>query len=339
MSELVAKAIVFEEIGQATVQEIELPAPTADDIVVQTHVSGVSVGTERWAYIGKRTEISFPNVPGYMGIGEVTQAGETAAALGYAPGQMVNFFHSRMAPPYDRSWMAAHLSRAVVNVNYQFAPGDFDVHGCQRLPEGCPPLGASLTGLCAVALRGIEMAVIPVGAKVLVSGVGVIGQCAAQVARLKGAEVCIADVDQMRLDIAARLGAHCAVNPATQDLAGAAAEIAPNGFDIIIDTSSKPEVCNGLFPLLKPWGKFVFQGWYPPPSSLNVWAMQRPATCYFPSAHNDEAVAAAMRWVAEGKLDIESLITHIASPTEAPEMYRMIEQNTEQFLGVVFDWR
>ena len=110
--------------------------------------------------------------------------------------------------------------------------------------------------------------------------------------------------------------------------------------DIIIDTSSKPEVVNSLFPLLRRWGKFVFQGWYPPPSELDVWAMamQRPSTCYFPSAHNDAAVAAAMRWVAGGNLDTESLITHIVKPEDAPEIYRMIETNSEPFLGVVFDW-
>ena len=43
--------------------------------------TGVSVGTERWALIGKRAEISFPNVPGYMGIGRVTKVGDAAAAL------------------------------------------------------------------------------------------------------------------------------------------------------------------------------------------------------------------------------------------------------------------
>ena len=48
---------------------------------------------------------------------------------------------------------------------------------------------------------------------------------------------------------------------------------------------------------------------------------------------------AAMRWVAAGKLDTESLITHVASPDEAPEIFKMIEQNEEQFLGIVFDWQ
>jgi Zn-dependent alcohol dehydrogenase len=42
-----AKAIVFPEPGRAELREIQLPAPTDDDIVVRTTTTGVSVGTER----------------------------------------------------------------------------------------------------------------------------------------------------------------------------------------------------------------------------------------------------------------------------------------------------
>ncbi len=339
MSELRTKAIVFEDVGKVVLKEIDLPEPTADDIVVETVASGVSVGSERWAYVGKRTEMTFPFVPGYMGIGEVVEMGDKADNLGYARGQLVNFFHSQIAPPYDGSWMGAHLARAVINVTREFAPGSSDCHTCLRLPEGLSPLGASLCGLCAVALRGIELATVPVGAKVLVNGLGVIGQYAAQVVQLKGAQACAVDIDERRVEIARRLGADWTVNPNKQDLAEAAAEIAPGGFDIIIDTSSIPEIVNSVFPLLRWGGQFIFQGWYPPPSPLDIWKMQRLSTCYFPSGHNNAGVAAAMRWVAAGKLDTESLITHVASPDEAPEIFKMIEENEEEFLGIVFDWQ
>jgi len=147
MSTLTTKAIVFEDIGMAVVREIEIPEPTADDIVVETEVSGVSVGTERWALIGKREEIAFPNVPGYMGIGSVVQVGEEAARIGYCVGQMVNFFASRILPPYDNSWMGAHVARAVLNVTETPQPGQLDVHRCEFVPEALSPVGASLCGL------------------------------------------------------------------------------------------------------------------------------------------------------------------------------------------------
>jgi 3-hydroxyethyl bacteriochlorophyllide a dehydrogenase len=70
------------------------------------------------------------------------------------------------------------------------------------VPEGLPAEEAVLLGLCAVAMRGIEIAGIPAGAKVLVCGLGVIGQYAVQVCRLKGAEVTATDVVEARLQTA-----------------------------------------------------------------------------------------------------------------------------------------
>jgi len=337
------RAIVFENVRKVAVRDVELPAPRAEDIVVDMEVSGVSVGTERWALIGKRAEIAFPNVPGYMGIGRVVEVGVKAAARGYRTGMRVNFGASRLAAPLDgKSWMSSHLAHAVVDVctGVDWEPGGFNPHRCEIAPEGADPLDLVLTPLCAVALRGIEMAEVPMGAKVLVAGLGVIGQYAAQVCRLKGAQVAVSDVVDARVDAARQLGADWAVNSQREDLAARCAEIAPQGFDIIIDTSSIPAVVNGLIPHLKLFGKFVFQGWYPPPSALdlNAFHMRLP-TCYCPCGHSGRAVAAAMQWAAAGRINTRALTTHVIKPEAAPEMYGVMADSSESFLGVAFDWR
>lgn len=335
------QAILFPKPETVQLREVELPSPTPRDIVVDVEATGVSVGTERWTYLGKRSEISFPNIPGYMGIGKVVEAGKEV--VGYAVGDRVNFFASRLSGDVDgKSWMAGHLARAVVDVGPR-APHDhdyLDVHHCEKLPVGLDPVDAALTGLAAVAMRGIEMAGIPMGTRVLVVGLGVIGQFAAQICRLKGAKVAVADVVTSRLEIARANGADWVINPKTEDLAARAREIAPRGFDIIIDTSSSVAVVNSLFPLLRLRGKFVFQGWYPPPSGLDLnTAHGRLPTCYFPCAHSGAAVAAAMQWVRDGNLKVKNLTTHRVKPSEAPEIYRQIGAGSEGFLGVVFDWK
>lgn len=335
-------AIVLNNPGEVSLQTFDLPEPTRRDVVVELEASGISAGTERWAYLGKRAELSFPNVPGYMGIGRVVDAGGAARAAGYTEGDRVNFFQSRLPDPYTGSWMGSHLSHAVVDAveeQEQANPEQLDVHRCVKLPEGLDSTHAALTGLCAVAMRGIEMAVVPAGARVLVSGVGVVGQFAAQVCRLKGAQVAVSDVVPSRLEVAMRCGAELAVNPKRQPLDEATYAFAPKGFDIIIDTSSQPAVVNALFPLLRLHGKFVFQGWYPPPSSLDLNAAHaRMPTCFFPCAHSGTAVATAMRLAAEGHLQIGPLITHRANPRDAPMVYRMLAENPADSLGVVFDW-
>jgi 3-hydroxyethyl bacteriochlorophyllide a dehydrogenase len=184
------------------------------------------------------------------------------------------------------------------------------------------------------------MAGVPMGAKVLVVGLGVIGQFSAQICRLKGARVAAVDVVPFRLEKAAENGAEWTFNSKTGDLAAWAAEIAPRGFDVIIDTSSSPAVVNSLFPLLRRRGKFIFQGWYPPPSALDLNAAHmRLPSCFFPCAHSGPAVAAVMRWVRDGHIQVRNLITHRVKPTDAAKIYRQIGEGSEGFLGVVFDWR
>lgn len=333
------KAIVFEDLEKVAVREVELPDMGPADVLVETELSGVSVGTERWALIGKRSEITLPSVPGYMGLGRIVEAGRQACTWGYEPGRRLSFLSSKFAGEMDgRSWMGAHVARAVVAVSPDAESGDWFTHAL--VPEDCDPADVSLTGLCAVAMRGIEEAVVPAGAKVLVCGLGILGQYAVQVCRLKGALVAAAEVVDARLQLARKVGAEWTINPRAENLADRAAEIAPGGFDVIIDTSSIPEVVRSLVPLVKLRGKFIFQGWYPPLSELDLNALQaRMARCFFPCGHSGAAVAASMRWAAEGRIDTRSLITHTARPDDAPKIYEMILAGSEDFLGVVFDWR
>jgi 3-hydroxyethyl bacteriochlorophyllide a dehydrogenase len=334
-------AVVFPSAENVELREIELPAPTERDIVVEVEASCISVGTERWAYLGKRSELTFPNVPGYIGVGRIVEAG--TKARGYAVGERVNFFRSRLAGDLDRaSWMSSHLGRAVIDVgeNPPQDPEALDVHHCEKVPAGLDPVEAASVTLGAVALRGIEMAGIRVGSNVLVVGLGLIGQFAAQIAKLKGATVTAADMVPLRLDKARENGADRVVHSAKENLAEVAGQMTSHGYDIIIDTSSIAQVVNGLFPLLRRRGKFVFQGWYPPPTPLDLNALHmRLPTCYFPCAHNGTAVQAMMRWARAGQIKSRNLITHQIKPADAPEIYRQIAAGSDGFLGVIFDWR
>lgn len=333
--------LLFPEPGRAEYGQVELPEPTPRDILIQTEVSGISVGTERWAYQGKRAEITFPNVPGYMSVGTILESGAEARERGWRQGQRVYFFKSRFAGDLETaSWMGSHVERAVVDACGPRGRGDMNIHFLEPVPEGLSPEDAALLGLCGVALRGIEMAGVPAAAKVLVCGLGVIGQYAIQVCQLKGAEVTATDVVDLRLEAARQLGAAHTIHGGRENLADRAREIAPGGYDVIIDTSSIAAVVNSLFPLLRLYGKFIFQGWYPPPTPLDLNAMHmRMPSAYFPCAHSAEAVATALQWAARGWLRSAPMITHTFRPEQAAELYDMVAGGSESFLGILVDWR
>jgi len=332
------QAIVFEGPRSVSLRDVELPAPGTNDVVLKTLLSAVSVGTERWALEGKRAEMEFPHVPGYMAVGEVTSVGDAAAKAGYATGQRIYFGKSRLASPYqENSWMGTHLAQAVVDVVSPRPDPDFFCH--ERVPEGTAPEDISLAALSAVAMRGIELAGIPAGAKILVVGLGVIGQYAAQICRLKGALVAATDVVGARLKTAADLGAEWVIDGKNESLADRAAQIASEGFDIIIDTSSRGDIVNTLWPLLKRYGKFIFQGWYPPLTGLALDAAHgKMPTVFFPCGYSEKATAACMRWMRDGRLNTRALVTHTATPQDYQKIFDMVLAGSENFLGITFDW-
>lgn len=337
-----SKAIIFEQPGKVVFDQVQLPDPTPSDIVIKTELSGISVGTERWAYLGKRAEIQFPNVPGYMALGTVVSSGKDAQAMGWKEGDRAYYFSSRLGGNLEgKSWMSSHVANAVVDVcTSRTGGGELMVHHCEKVPAGVAGEEVVLLGLCGVAMRGIEMATIPAAVKVLICGLGVIGQYALQVCLLKGAQVTVTDVVDMRLDVAKQLGAAHVVHGKKENLSARAKEIAPGGFNIIIDTSSISAVVNGLFPLLKFRGKFIFQGWYPPPTAIDINAMHvKMPSAYFPCAHSADAVVTAIDWAARGWLRSKPLITHTYSPQEASQVYAMIAEGSDKFLGILFDWK
>lgn len=332
-----AQAIIFPQPERVSLAEIDLPKMESDDVLVESSITGISVGTERWAFKGHRSEIQFPNVPGYMNVGTIVASGENARARGYEPGRRIHYSKSRL-PDYlgNNSWMGTHLSHGLVRTT---APeGVYFSHSLVH--DDCDFTEISLAALAAVALQGIEMARPAAGQLALVMGMGVIGQYAAQICRLKGLQVAVSDPVEARLDIARKLGADWALNSSGKDFAGHCEAIAPQGFDLIIDTSSIPAVVNQAFPLLKYRGKMVFQGWYPPPSPLDLnSAHVKMPSCYFPCGYSALHVETVMRWAKAGHLKTAPMITHRVKPSEAESIYQMIADGSEAFLGVVFDWR
>src|SRR5262244_1656910 len=59
-------------------------------------------------------------------------------------------------------------------------------------------------------MQGVRLAEIELGDKVVVMGLGLVGQLASQLARCAGATVLATDLDASKVEIAVKLGAHSA---------------------------------------------------------------------------------------------------------------------------------
>ncbi|MEM9840494.1 MAG: hypothetical protein AAF830_15245, partial [Pseudomonadota bacterium] len=77
--ELRSEAVVFGGDRTAALRELELVEPSEHDLVVETEVSGVSMGTEKLFWTGDMPPfpgLGYPLVPGYETVGHVVWSGE-----------------------------------------------------------------------------------------------------------------------------------------------------------------------------------------------------------------------------------------------------------------------
>ena len=326
-------AILFTAPRTATLADIALPEPGPEDLVVRTRMSGVSVGTERWALLGRRPEMRFPLVPGYLGVGVVERG--TAE---FATGERVFFTNARLGEPYAaHSWMSTHLARAVVSPQ---CAADWPPYVC-RIPDAVDDISAALTGLAAVAVQGIDMLQVSAPATAVVLGLGVVGQCAAQVLRARGVRVTGADLDPARVELARAHSADAAVVLAPGPLAPQFSGVMPPaGYDIVVDTTSAASVLQQLDEVLRPRGQILLQGYYPGLTPLNLDRLhgKRP-TLVVACSLDRKAHEYAQGLLVRGQLKLRPLVTRIARPEQAPEVYTQILERPGEFLGIVFDWR
>ena len=45
-----------------------------------------------------------------------------------------------------------------------------------------------------------------------------------------------------------------------------------------------------------------------------------------------------VRWIGEGRLKTDPLLTHLLSPAQCQEAYHGLAHKKEEYVGVVFDW-
>ncbi|GAA1973317.1 zinc-binding alcohol dehydrogenase [Microbacterium pumilum] len=201
--------VTFPEARTVSVIDDPESALSAGEVRVRTLYSGISAGTELTAYRGTSPHVtkhwdsetrlfadgaSEPAFPvtnlGYEEVGEVVEVADAESPVAVG----------------DRVWGTwGHRTSAVLR--------GVDAAD-RRLPADADPRVGIFSHIGAVALNAVIDADIHIGEWVAVFGLGVPGQLVAQLARLNGGRVIVVDGIAARRDLALRLGAEIALDPA-----------------------------------------------------------------------------------------------------------------------------
>jgi 2-desacetyl-2-hydroxyethyl bacteriochlorophyllide A dehydrogenase len=332
--------IAFVQAGQVRFEtvESELTIEKPTELIVKNHYSLVSAGTELACLSGTEWWFPLPNTPGYAAVGEVVALG--SAVTKFARGDRV-FTHG------------PHAGYFKIDTTDRYTGT------CLGLPPGLPMELAPLTRMASIAITSIRVADIEVGDNVLVTGLGLVGNLAAQFAALQGARVIGVDLSEKRRACAQVCGLAHAVDAARPDWKTVVRQLAgPRGITTYIDATGLSAVITEASTLVAPRGETVLLGTPRAQHETDVTEIYRqihlPGFIAYKGAlewryptFTEEFVKHSVERNSEiilelataGKLQFRPLLTHKVTPDRAPDVYAsLLAKKDESYLGVVFNW-
>lgn len=330
------RKIVFEAPWQVALQteDVELK-PGRGELLVETQYSLISTGTELACLSGGEGWFQMPAVPGYCCVSKVLEAGEDAP---FQPGDVV--FHYGMHCRYQLT-----------------SPNPYNL--IAKVPDGLDIRTVPMVRMATIAFTAIRVSDIQLGDAVLVSGLGLVGNMAAQLAKLSGATVIGVDPAPARRALAKKAGIDCAVAPEEAE-AAVRALTGGLGCNTVIEATGIPACAETCLKYVGYHGEIIFLGTPRGDYETNLANILR--YCHlddlgcvnFKGAHEWRLPTTRERFskhsierntyvcfdqIAKGNLHLDALVSHVVSPEEAAGIYLKLNENRNDYLGIIIDWK
>ena len=194
--------------------------------------------------------------------------------------------------------------------------------------KGLDPKILAMIEPFSIGFHGVNRGEVQPGEKVLVIGAGPIGIFAMISAKLKGAEVYITDILQERLDMALGLGADGVINSATEDLVARVKEITDNCLmDCCIEAAGLPATFLNCIENVCFGGKIILIGNTKKETTFNHSQLVKKELNVYGSRNGLKDFEPLIELVAEGKVNIEPLITNVFPLEQVADAFESLKNN------------
>jgi threonine dehydrogenase-like Zn-dependent dehydrogenase len=322
-----AQAVFFIAPGQAELREIECDdSPLGpQEVAGPTVASVISPGTELAVYGGLLPGATFPSQTGYAAVFRVAEMGSEVTGL------QVDDLALCMGP--HQSW--------------QRSPAG----GVLRVPGGLSAEQAGFARLANIGLTALTTTTARPPEQVAVTGLGLVGNLAAQVFQLCGYEVIACDPMEGRRTLAQIAGLRCVMERVPLDDPALAGQV-----DLVVECSGHEQAALEACRMVRKRGEMVLAGvpWkrYTDLSAHELlsavfhgyvvlrsgWEWEVP---YHPTDFRQGSLVAqmagALKWLAEGRLKVDGLYDQ-APADQAADVYGRLSRRENERLTCVFNW-
>ena len=328
----------------SVVEETSAPLRPGE-VRLRTLFSGISAGTELTAYRGSNPYLNRRWDPehrlfvegevgmtypvrgwGYEECGEVVETADDVSSLTAG----------------DRVWGQWGHRTETVQLATKYA--------CRKLPDGMDPQLGIFSQIGAIALNLVLDADIHLGETVVLFGLGVPGQLAAQMARLNGARVIGVDSLASRRELAVRLGADVVLDPAEVNVGEEVRRLTGNrGADVVLEVTGNYAAMHEAIRCAAYNSRVVVASFLQGPGTslrlgeefhhnrIEVVSSQISgvAARYQHRWDFERLANTAMELIATGKVDAGELITQHVPIEEAESAYAILDTRPHEALQIV----
>ncbi len=314
----------------------------ADELLIETELSFISAGTEIANYTAATPDVykagswcAYPWKSGYANVGTVLEAGEKYRGL---VGKRV----------YTNGEHASVLRYRTNTFNFLVAP----------VPDKLSSEDAVAARMAMVAMAGLDAAKPRYIRTVVIFGLGMVGNLAAQLFRLTGAVVIGVDPSATRRRMARESGIPHVIAGTEAEIAEQVRQIT-NGkmATVAIDAVGHSAVALQALKLVASGGELIVLG--SPRSDVQgnltevfgaahfKWVTVSGALeWYYPTETPGEhgydqlkKLAAIFQWISDGRLNLQPMLTHRLPPADIKKAYDGLLHQKEDYVGVILRWK
>jgi 2-desacetyl-2-hydroxyethyl bacteriochlorophyllide A dehydrogenase len=325
------RAIVVEAPGRHAFRDVEIPAYSADEVLVRS-VAAAVCGTDVKIMRGRLPDgvVSYPCIPGHEWSGVVEAVGARVSDL--SPGDRV------VSEGILRCGRCPRCLAGQTNLCERYSQLGFTRGGgfgafvatprriVHRLPDTVGFAAAALVEPLACTVHAFERSEVGPGDSVAVVGGGGLGSLAVLLARQIGARsVVVYGVRETELALASRLGADQAVD-ATELVAPA------EPADVTVETSGDPAALRTAITATRRGGRVVLFGTAGAGASITFHddeIVRRELDVVGSLSYTAAAWTTSLNLVAGAKIDVGSVITHRFAINDYEAALRVFEDRTE----------
>lgn len=340
---MTGRAAIVREANLVEIEEIDIPGPVGpNEVLVQTECTFISAGTELANFTGLDPGVhvpgswnQFPARPGYANCGRVIELGSAVDSLTLG----------------DRVFtQRKHVSHHIVSVD---DPDTIVV----LVPQDVPSDLAAAVRMGMVAITAPQVADHHVNDWVVVFGLGLVGNLAAQLFQLDGARVIGVDPEHARRQLAQRVGIQRIIGDDMSTVVEQVREITGGGAQTVVEAVGHAGVAETAIKTAAPYGELILLGSprAPVTADLNeflqpvhkTWVTIKGALEHRvpinPAHGHPLSIAGNARTildlVASRRLRLRELISHSLPASQIAAAYDGLLNRPDEFWGVALDWR